>query len=70
MEAKAASHDFVTSLWPSDCGDWNRRRAANAIFYFATAVNTAAQEKQEKQLKALKEAETIIQLEQERSKYE
>jgi hypothetical protein len=33
-------------------------------------VNTAAQEKQEKQLKALKEAETIIQLEQERSKYE
>ncbi|CAM6010431.1 unnamed protein product [Sphagnum balticum] len=47
-----------------------RRRAAKAIFYFATAVNTAAQEKQEKQLKALKEAETIIQLEQERSKYE
>lgn len=46
----------------------NRHRAAKAVYYFALAVNTAAQEREEKRMKALRDAEVMVQREQEKSK--
>lgn len=45
-----------------------RQIAAKACFYYSMAINTAAQEKEDKRLKSLREAEALVQKEQEKGK--
>ena len=44
-----------------------RLKTAKSCFYFASALNAAAQEREEKRLRALREAEAMVQREQEKS---
>lgn len=47
-----------------------RQIAAKACFYYSMALNTAAQEREDKRMKALREAEALVHREQEKGKHQ
>ncbi|KAG0607456.1 hypothetical protein M758_8G030200 [Ceratodon purpureus] len=58
--------DITSQPKPSDSSNAPQRDAATACFYFSMALNTAAQSREDNRLRALREAEALVQREQEK----